>query len=99
MKTFYSIKNNLKILDIVSESGFVLQFFEATINLVSMDFLWILGNQYIIESDLSISLMFRSNLLRYIIFAWIISSMECVAFEYVLDFELERPLSAKSLEM
>ena len=25
--------------------------------------------------------------------------MECVAFEYVLDFELERPYSAKSLEM
>ena len=25
--------------------------------------------------------------------------MQCVAFEYVLDFELERPTSAKSLEM
>ena len=25
--------------------------------------------------------------------------MECVAFEYVLDFELERPTSAKSLEI
>ena len=25
--------------------------------------------------------------------------MECEAFEYVLEFELERPFSAKSLEM
>ena len=25
--------------------------------------------------------------------------MECVAFEYVLDFELERPASTRSLEM
>ena len=25
--------------------------------------------------------------------------MECVAFEYVLDFELEKPTSTKSLEM
>ena len=25
--------------------------------------------------------------------------MECVAFEFVLDFELERPSSTKSLEM
>ena len=25
--------------------------------------------------------------------------MECVAFKYVLDFELERPTSTKSLEL
>ena len=28
-----------------------------------------------------------------------IYSMECVAFEYVLDFQLERPTSAKGLDM
>ena len=43
--------------------------------------------------------MFRLNILQQMIFAWIISSMESVIFEYVSDFELERPASARSLEM
>ena len=54
----------LKSLDVVSESGFVLQQFEATINLASMDVLCILGNQYIIGSNLWRPVMFRSNVLR-----------------------------------
>ena len=32
-------------------------------------------------------------------FAKVISSMESVAFEYILGFEIERPTSAKSLKM
>ena len=58
-----------------------------------------LGNQYIIGNDLSSSLMFRLNFLQLLIFGWILSSMERVAFEYVVDFELERLIFAKSLEM
>ena len=42
----------LKSLDLVLESGFVLQQFEATINLAPMDVLCILGNQDIIGSNL-----------------------------------------------
>ena len=61
-----------------------------------MGVLCILGSQYTIGTDLSTSLMFRSKFLEQFIFAWIISSMECVAFEHVLDFELERPTSAKT---
>ena len=86
-------------MDIVSESGLVLQKYEATINLTPTSVLCILGNQYIIGSDLSRSVMFRSNFLQLLIFGWTISSIECVAFEYVLDFELERLIYAKSLEM
>ena len=44
MKTLKIIQNHFEILDIVSESGFVLQFFEATINLRPKDFLCILGD-------------------------------------------------------
>ena len=86
-------------MDIVSESGLVLQKYEATINLTPTSVLCILGNQYIIGSNLSSCVMFRSNFLQLLIFGWVISSMEYVAFEYVLDLELERLISAKSLEM
>ena len=41
------LKIILKILGIVSESGFVLQFIEATMNLAPMGVLCVLGNQYI----------------------------------------------------
>ena len=51
---------------------------------------------YIIGSDLSSSVMFRSKFLQLLIFGVIISWMECVALEYVLDFDLERLISAKS---
>ena len=54
----------LKSLDVVSESGFMLQQFEATLNLAPMDVLCILGNQYIIGSNLWGTAMFRSNVLR-----------------------------------
>ena len=53
-----------KSLDVVSESGFVLQQFEATINLAPMDVLCILGNQCIIGSNLWRPVMFRWNILR-----------------------------------
>ena len=53
-----------KILDVVSESGFVLEFFEAKTNLAPMGVLCILGNQYLIWSVLSSSAMFRSNILQ-----------------------------------
>ena len=53
-----------KSLDVVSESGFVLQQFEATINLAPMDVLCILGNQDIIGSNLWRPVIFRSNVLR-----------------------------------
>ena len=52
MKPFYSIKNHFESLDVVSESGFVLQQFEPAINLAAMDVLCILGKQYIIGSNL-----------------------------------------------
>ena len=64
METFYSTKNDFQILDIVTESGFVLQFFEAAINLAPIDVLCILDDQYIIKSDLSSSVKFRSNFLQ-----------------------------------
>ena len=41
----------------------MLDFFEATVNLVPKDVLFILGNQYIIGSDLSISLMLSFSLM------------------------------------
>ena len=66
MKIFYSIswKPFWKILDIVSESDFVLRFFEATINNKPMVVLCILSNQCIIGSNLSSSLMFRWDFLQ-----------------------------------
>ena len=59
-----ALKMIFKILDIVTESGFVLQFFEAAINLAPIDVLCILDDQYIIKSDLSSSVKFRSNFLQ-----------------------------------
>ena len=46
------LKISLKILDIVSERGFVLQFLEATVNLLLMGVSYILVNYYIIGSAL-----------------------------------------------
>ena len=42
MKNFYSIKNQIENLNIVLESCFVLQFFEATKNMAPMGVLCIL---------------------------------------------------------
>ena len=58
------LKIVLKILDIVSEKRFLLQAFEATINLAPMGVLCSLSNQYKIGSSLSSSVMFRSNFLN-----------------------------------
>ena len=58
------LKIILKIVDIVSESDIVLQLFEATINLAPMIVLCSLGNQYMIGSILSNSVMFMSNFLQ-----------------------------------
>ena len=49
----------LKILDIISESDFALQFLKATIKPAPIGGLCVLGNQYIIGSILSSYLIFR----------------------------------------
>ena len=58
MKLSAVLKIILKCLDNVSESGFVLQFCETTINLAPVGVLCILGNQYLIGGNLSSSVMF-----------------------------------------
>ena len=51
-------------MGVVSESGFLQQFFETIINLAPMGVLYILGIQYITWSDLSKSVMFKANFLQ-----------------------------------
>ena len=58
------LKIILKILDILSESGFVMRFFEATINLALMEILYILGHQYLVGSNLSSCERFRLSFLQ-----------------------------------
>ena len=64
MKLFTVLKIILNILDNVSESSFVLQFYKATKRLGTMGVLCILGDQYIIGSDLSRSVIFSLNFLQ-----------------------------------
>ena len=59
----------------------------------------ILGGQYIIRRPLSSFAVYRLNFLLQFSFLQTFSLVESVALEHVLDFELERPTSTKSLDM
>ena len=56
MKVFYTIKKHLKLLEITPDNGLVLQFLKAIMNLASIGILSSLGSQYIIGTELSLSI-------------------------------------------
>ena len=56
MKVFYTIKKHLKLLEITPDNGLVLQFLNAIMNLASIGILSSLGSQYIIGTELSLSI-------------------------------------------
>lgn len=100
MKTLYLIKNILIILNIFSQSGFVLQFFEATINLAKKGCLKHFRKQlhnwegFIKFCDVYIKLLVRKCI------CWNYYLGKILAFKYyVLDFWLERLSPAKSFQM
>ena len=61
MKIFYSIKNHFGSFRCCIREWLYAVVCEATMDLAPMVALYILGKEYIIGSDLSSSLMFRSN--------------------------------------
>ena len=56
MKVFHTIKKHLKLLEITPDKGLVLQFLNALMNLASIGILSSLGSQYIIDTELSLSI-------------------------------------------
>ena len=56
MKVSYTIKKHLKLLEITPDNGLVLQFLNAIMNLASIGILSSLGSQYIIGTELSLSI-------------------------------------------
>ena len=56
MKVFHTIKKHLKLLEITPDKGLVLQFLNALMNLASIGILSSLGSQYIIGTELSLSI-------------------------------------------
>ena len=91
-ETFYNVKIVLKILDILSESGFVLQFFEVTINLTPMGvfcILYICGRRLWAQVTHNQSIN-QSNIIYFTIHKCLLKNLQDHLGNKVVFIQMER---------